>query len=145
MWPFGFIARKGVFLPFLSKFIKTLDGQTLFYICEWIVCLHVCLCVTCMLSAFEGQRGQQIPWNWSYSCVSLRVDAGNPTPGPLREQSMCCTTELSHLSSPREKILNVKEFLSVSVDKFSHEQDLTLTSLILLPTSLTPYCACPVK
>lgn len=45
----------------------------LLILCVWVFGLHVCLCTMCMTGTCGGQRGQQIPWSWSYRCLGAAM------------------------------------------------------------------------
>ena len=60
----------------------------------YVFCRHICLCTTCMLCGHGGQRGHQIPWNWTYRWLWISM-CWELNLGPLQEQQMLIVVEQS--------------------------------------------------
>lgn len=137
MWPFCFSAiLNNIYKEFLTPFyILSTASWTKFFIClfcfqcEWIVCLHVCLWVTFLVPSEAREDIRFSRTRLTDSCEPPYGCWGSNLRSP-GEKPVLLTTELSHLSSPRNKTLSFKNFLFVLIDKFNHEQDLILISLV---------------
>lgn len=57
-------------------------------LCEWVFCLHACLCTMCMPG---GHRGDRIMWGWSYRWVVVSVCAGARNPTQVLWKSSRCS------------------------------------------------------
>lgn len=75
--------------------------------CAPVYHMHVRLCTTCMCAAGGGQEREPDPLELdSQTVVSYRVAIWEPNPGPLGEQQVLLTTELSPV--PRVMVLKFK-------------------------------------
>lgn len=50
-------------------FFKVRFTYLLLTLFAWIFCLHVWMCIMCMLGTHRGQKRMWDPWDWSYKCL----------------------------------------------------------------------------
>ena len=68
-----------------------------FILCVWVLCLHVCLCTTCMWSLLRSEEGVGSPGTEVTVCVLL-CGLWNLALGPLEDTKF--SSVLSHVFSP---------------------------------------------
>ena len=67
-----------------------------YFLCVWVLCLHVCLCTPCMSGAHGSQKkGIRSPGTRVTVGCELPCGCWESNTGPLGEQSMLLTTEPS--------------------------------------------------